>query len=247
MAARVTVTTLSRGVEEVVERYETVACRSERVDCPTGPRSEVTCGNCLRVLRRCSPTITIYGNDVTSDMPAELRHMPIAPTPTTAPEAKMSIARRIVINACYGGFSLSPMAVRKWAEADGRECYFFRHEYGDGERYVPITEEEASKGLFWCAFDVPDPNALFPQKDWREQTKEERESHSASYDKHALFGREIARDDPRLIDLIEMYGSDAVSGSCASLKIVEVPDGVDWEIQEYDGNEWVAEKHETWS
>jgi hypothetical protein len=54
MPAKVTVTTSSRGVEEVVEAYETVACRSERVDWPTGPRSEVTCGNCLRVLARVS-------------------------------------------------------------------------------------------------------------------------------------------------------------------------------------------------
>jgi hypothetical protein len=37
------------------------------------------------------------------------------------------------------------------------------------------------------------------------------------------------------------------NGACADLKIVEVPDEVDWYIEEYDGNEWVAEKHRTWS
>jgi len=31
------------------------------------------------------------------------------------------------------------------------------------------------------------------------------------------------------------------------LKIVDIPDGVEWEIEEYDGMEWVAEKHRTWS
>jgi hypothetical protein len=36
-------------------------------------------------------------------------------------------------------------------------------------------------------------------------------------------------------------------GVHAELKVVDVPDDVDWEIGEYDGTEWVAEKHRTWS
>jgi hypothetical protein len=37
------------------------------------------------------------------------------------------------------------------------------------------------------------------------------------------------------------------NGMYSKLKIVEIPGDVDWEIGEYDGNEWVAEKHRTWS
>ena len=33
----------------------------------------------------------------------------------------------------------------------------------------------------------------------------------------------------------------------SELKVVEIPDDVEYDIQEYDGNEWVAEKHRTWS
>ena len=33
----------------------------------------------------------------------------------------------------------------------------------------------------------------------------------------------------------------------ANHKIVEIPADVEWQIQEYDGMEWVAEKHRTWS
>ena len=36
-------------------------------------------------------------------------------------------------------------------------------------------------------------------------------------------------------------------GVYAALKIVDIPDGVPWTIQEYDGSEWVAERHRTWS
>lgn len=53
------------------------------------------------------------------------------------------------------------------------------------------------------------------------------------------------RADPDLISVFEEMG-DLANGRYSCLKIVEVPDDVEWEIDEYDGNEWVAEKHRTW-
>jgi len=35
--------------------------------------------------------------------------------------------------------------------------------------------------------------------------------------------------------------------SYSSLKIVEIPYDVDWVIQNYDSQEWIAEKHRIWS
>ncbi len=54
------------------------------------------------------------------------------------------------------------------------------------------------------------------------------------------------RADDGLVAVVEELGVDA-NGGHASLKIVEIPEDVDWEIKEYDGNEWVAETHRTWS
>ena len=56
---------------------------------------------------------------------------------------------------------------------------------------------------------------------------------------------EINRADPYLVKIVREMGMSA-NGAHANLKIVEVPADVDWEIAEYDGNEWVAEKHRTW-
>lgn len=53
------------------------------------------------------------------------------------------------------------------------------------------------------------------------------------------------RTDPDLIEAIEKLG-DAASGFCGNVQIVEVPDGVEIEIKEYDGWEHVAEVHRTW-
>ena len=60
-----------------------------------------------------------------------------------------------------------------------------------------------------------------------------------------FYNRDIPRDDPALVQVVEELGAKA-DGSCASLKVVEIPDDVEWEIAEYDGREWVAEKHRTW-
>ena len=59
----------------------------------------------------------------------------------------------------------------------------------------------------------------------------------------------IERDDPCLIQLIESVGIELAGGVSSQLKIVELPDDVPedgWTIMEYDGMEWVAEKHRTW-
>ena len=58
--------------------------------------------------------------------------------------------------------------------------------------------------------------------------------------------RDIPRDDPYLVQLVRELGM-AANGTHANLKIVEIPGDVDWLVQEYDGAEWVAEKHRTWS
>lgn len=56
---------------------------------------------------------------------------------------------------------------------------------------------------------------------------------------------DIYRSDPILVQVVEDLGSEA-NDEWSNLKVVEIPDDVDWMILEYDGKEWVAEKHRTW-
>ena len=56
---------------------------------------------------------------------------------------------------------------------------------------------------------------------------------------------DLRRDDPALVETVQELGSKA-DGDCAKLKIVEIPDDVKWMIEEYDGQEWVAEIHRIW-
>lgn len=93
--------------------------------------------------------------------------------------------RKVVINKCYGGFSISDEAV-EWLKAKGVD---------DARTYG------------YCG---------------------------DSY-----------RDDPLLVACVEALGSKA-NGHCAELKVVEIPSDVEWQIEEYDGMEHIAEVHSTW-
>ena len=56
----------------------------------------------------------------------------------------------------------------------------------------------------------------------------------------------ILKDDIHLIQVIEELGEKA-NGEYAYLKIVDIPDDVDWIIMTTEeGYEYVAEKHRTW-
>ena len=65
----------------------------------------------------------------------------------------------------------------------------------------------------------------------------------------------IKRDDPRLIQVVEELGLLAFPSSYHhqgdepyGLKIVSIPDDVEWEVVTPDvGGEWIQEKHRTWS
>ena len=97
----------------------------------------------------------------------------------------MSATRKVVINTCFGGFSLSELACETYA----RERGILRSEFSQYE---------------------------------------------------------LERDDPTLVAVVEQLGNKA-NASYSKLKVVEIPADVKYTIEEYDGSEWIAEVHRTWS
>lgn len=53
------------------------------------------------------------------------------------------------------------------------------------------------------------------------------------------------RTQPLLVECVETLGKD-VNTSYSELKIIEIPDDVDWGISEYDGIESIHEVHRVW-
>ena len=54
------------------------------------------------------------------------------------------------------------------------------------------------------------------------------------------------RSDPKFISALEKVGKDRCSGNLAKVVIIEIPDGIEFEIDNYDGQESIHEKHRSW-
>ncbi len=137
---------------------------------------------------------------------------------------------KVVINACFGGFSLSEAAYEKLIE------------WGVPVRtYVPQERD-------------PDTGRYLPQpaNDGEVLFDHDAGTSSMAASMRALTGRywetwlNTARTHPLLVRVVEELGA-AANGRCAELAVVEIPDGVDYTIEEYDGQEHIAETHRTWS
>lgn len=57
---------------------------------------------------------------------------------------------------------------------------------------------------------------------------------------------DFKRTDADLITVVRVLG-DKANGDYAKLRIVDIPDDVEWIISEHDGQETVEEKHRSWS
>lgn len=139
---------------------------------------------------------------------------------------------KIVINTCFGGFGLSDKAyerlidlgipVRKYIkEKRGKDGLYKREPQNEGEiifdRSLTPTSEDALGGATYSLL-----GRYF-------ETWIDREN----------------RNHPLIVQVVEELGNESW-GRFAELKVVEIPDGIEWEIHEYDGLEHIAEKHRTW-
>jgi len=140
---------------------------------------------------------------------------------------------KIVINTCYGGFSLSDEAVILYAEKKGIE--------------VTSVEGMGMGGSIFFKCKAEDLPQILKKEYLKLSDEERRGPYTEAYSKiGTLSSREVERNDPHLIEVVEELGAKA-DGAFASLKIVEIPDEVKWQVEEYDGAEWIAEEHRTWS
>ena len=143
---------------------------------------------------------------------------------------------KIVINNCHGGFGLSTEAVIRYNELKGRKVWVIE----DKEIMFPTYSLVAPE------YRIDSGNVRsFGPDNWHMMTSEEKADYNEKYREQTFCDRDIPRNDSILIQVVEELGEKADS-RFAELKIVEIPDDVEWQIEEYDGSEWVAEQHRTW-
>lgn len=136
---------------------------------------------------------------------------------------------KVVINKCYGGFGLSREGMMRYAELKGLTLY----PKGDGlyTIYWTVSPKDRVTELSNEAF-----YAL---------SQAERIEYNHKFSKQTLHAGSIPRNDPALIQVVEELG-DKASSRFAKLTVVEIPDDVKWQIEEYDGLEHIAEVHRVW-
>jgi len=54
------------------------------------------------------------------------------------------------------------------------------------------------------------------------------------------------RTDPVMIQIVEQMKGHAAD-KVSHLVVITIPDDIEWYVDQYDGIEWVAEKHRTWN
>jgi hypothetical protein len=147
--------------------------------------------------------------------------------------------KQVVINRCYGGFGLSDEAYQKLIE------------WGVPVRRYTEEPRNPKTGLYDKKPKENEGEAIFD----RELTLLGESKMNDLYHKfkpNDITGRYWEtwlgdnREHPLLIRVVKELKKKA-SGRYADLKIVRIPDDVDYAISEYDGLEHIAEKHRSWS
>jgi hypothetical protein len=139
---------------------------------------------------------------------------------------------KVAYNNCFGGFSLSPTAEHEYRKKKGINLTWYEELEGGGyKRINDISTLSEFKGIFLISSNadlgekvkkIPDDNFFY----------------------ESFYG-DKNRSDPDLIEVIERLGEKA-NGHCAKLAIEEIPDGAEFEITEYDGNEDVVPPRMSW-
>lgn len=138
--------------------------------------------------------------------------------------------KKVILNKCYGGFDVSDKAYQLYAKKKGLELFRYDSQlnYNSNEYKYKKTERA---GLAVTYFT----------KDFGEIAK----ISAKDYEKYVLYLRNGHREDPTLIEVVEELGEEA-SGHFGKLVVVEIPDDLDYVIDEYDGIETLHERVQEW-
>ncbi len=140
---------------------------------------------------------------------------------------------KIVINRCYGGFGISHEGMMRYFEIKGQQVW-------------PEQEGGYFKYYTYWLLSPEDRMEVKTNDAFYAMPLEERKAYNELQAEQTVYQREVKRDDPALVQAVEELGHKAW-GDHAELKVVEIPDGINWYIDEYDGVEVINECHQSWS
>ena len=135
---------------------------------------------------------------------------------------------KLILNKCYGGFGISPEGYALYAKKKGLPLYAYYYNWND--KTMRKTSLDDRKNI-----------VDYFTKDFGDIAPAENDKWDYAL---RLYGDKY-RQDPVLIEVVEELG-DKANGRYAALKIVEVPDGLTYVVDDYDGIETLHEDVPTW-
>lgn len=146
---------------------------------------------------------------------------------------------KVVINRCYGGFGLSDAAYERLIELGVPvRRYVTERRNPETKLYEPEPDNEGEI--------IFDRELTPPEEDGFSDIYHRYKNTDAKENRYWDTWTRESRTHHLVIQVVEELGAKA-DGRCAELSVVEIPDGIDYEISEYDGLEHIAEKHRTWA
>ncbi len=134
----------------------------------------------------------------------------------------------MILNKCFGGFVVSGKCYDLYAKKKGIVLHKYLPEE-DGDDFVKVTGER--KEVF----------TRYTTKDYGDRVKVEKFDWRTCIQLDGAY-----RTDGALIECIEELGDEASVEGFSELRIVEVPDDLNYVVDEYDGLETLHEAVRTW-
>ena len=136
--------------------------------------------------------------------------------------------KKVILNKCFGGFGLSKEAYELYAKKKGISVFHYTQENLKKEIYTYATDDNRTFDFYFTK-DFGD-NVYISDEDFKE---------------YFLNLDEKFREDKTLIEVVEELGKKA-NAFYSNLKIVEIPDDLDYVIDNYDGIETLHQKVKEW-
>lgn len=139
---------------------------------------------------------------------------------------------QVLINRCYGGFNISGQVLFELIE--NKSELIKVHKFNEWFTSTHEYETDAYKEF---------------KPDWLINSWENIIINNIT----KLVYRLNEGDDPikfrsnkELINIFNKLGKEKFSGPFADIQLIDIPDNIEVKLSEYDGVEWIAEKHRTW-
>lgn len=149
---------------------------------------------------------------------------------------------KIVINSKAGGFGLSTEAMYFYGNLKKLNFSAYISDPDEYGSYVLYKKEIHKKtdGFNIILFCVIEENEEFPEK------IKEAFVRKNLFSDNDYLNIKTFRTDCLLIETVETL-QELSFGDHARLKVIEIPDDVEWEINEYNGAEVIREVSRVWS